>query len=426
MDHRRIAARTGRAPLIACASFVLACGADTDAADRPAATVRDSAGITIVENPAPAEDAAPSVVLGDDVRTAIGVLEGAPEYQLYEVRGAVRMSDGRIAVANSGSKELRFYGPDGEFLSASGRDGEGPGEFRELGQLYRLPGDSLVIYDWRTRRLSLMDPQGNFVRSTSVPMPDGGFPFPMGFLDAERVVMRLGRMFGGSDEVSSGVVQDTVRLTMMNWRADNTALPEPFVRLPGGQMYMAAGGTSENRWISVMTVLLAPSPETVVQDGTIYFSPTDRFEVRILDEAGTPQRIIRRAHTQVPVTQAMRDAAVERNLEGVDDENWKKRQRSMIEDMPVPEYLPAVGDLRVDAAGRIWAQRYRELPDEPATWDVFAPDGTWAASVQVPPRFRPLDIGSDYVLGVLTDEFDVEQVRLYDLQLDAPRELAAR
>ena len=33
----------------------------------------------------------------------------------------------------------------------------------------------------------------------------------------------------------------------------------------------------------------------------------------------------------------------------------------------------------------------------------------------LPPRFQPLDIGPDYVLGLWRDADDVEQVRLYGL-----------
>jgi len=33
----------------------------------------------------------------------------------------------------------------------------------------------------------------------------------------------------------------------------------------------------------------------------------------------------------------------------------------------------------------------------------------------LPPRFQPLDIGPDYILGLWRDADDVEQVRLYGL-----------
>ena len=409
--------------ILGCGFVWLAACGDAGADEAPAVSVRDSAGIEIVENgepPAAATDtlAAPAA--------AIGVLEGAPEYQLYGARAALRMRDGRIAVANSGTKELRFYAPDGSFVGASGREGEGPGEFREMASLFRLTGDSLLVYDWRTRRLSLMDPQGGFVRSVGMPMPERRFPFPIGVLDDERVVVRLGRMFGRGAPPADGLVPDTVQLALFDWRSDSAALGEPFARLPGGDMYLASGGSARNRWISMMSVLLAPSASTEVRGSLVYHTLGDRYEIQVLGADGRLRRVIRRGHTPVPITSAMHEQAVERNLENIEDENQKKRQRTMIQGMPVPEVLPAIQRLTVDRAGRVWSQRYSAWEDEPGTWDVFDERGGWIAAVQMPARFRPTDIGRDWVLGIARDELDVEQVRLYDLDLRPAPELAAR
>jgi hypothetical protein len=35
--------------------------------------------------------------------------------------------------------------------------------------------------------------------------------------------------------------------------------------------------------------------------------------------------------------------------------------------------------------------------------------------VRIPDRFRPLDIGADWVLGVIVDELDVERIQLRSL-----------
>jgi len=407
--------------LLALMPFMAACsdaGADDSA---PRASVRDSAGVRIVENPDPAErtgwitmDAEPSVT--------IGVLEGAPEYQLYEVRGATRLSDGRIAVANAGSKEVRYYGADGAFLNATGRDGEGPGEFREMGMLERLPGDSVVVYDWRTRRLSLLDESGNYVAGHTIP-PANSFPFPAGVLDGQSMLIRLSRMFGGpGEEPRAGLRQDSAQYAVVPWRGEAPDSVEPSLVLPGGPMFMATGGSDGNRWMSVMTVLLAPSPSVEVRDGRVYYGLGDSYEVRVYEPTGRLIGIVRRGHTVQTVTPDMHAQAVEQNLEGIEDENWRKRQREMIEDMPVPETLPAFREIETDEAGRLWVRRYTVGRDEPATWDVFDPEGQWLAAVPMPAGFTIHEIGRDYVLGVMRDELEVEQLHMYGLTLAEPVE----
>ena len=55
----------------------------------------------------------------------------------------------------------------------------------------------------------------------------------------------------------------------------------------------------------------------------------------------------------------------------------------------------------------------------PTGWRVFDRTGRWSGTVTMPARFNPMDIGSDYVLGLWRDEDDVEHVRLYRLMKPA-------
>jgi hypothetical protein len=50
---------------------------------------------------------------------------------------------------------------------------------------------------------------------------------------------------------------------------------------------------------------------------------------------------------------------------------------------------------------------------------IFAPDGEWLGTIALPDRLTVLEIGSDYVLGVWRDEFDVERVQLLTLERHA-------
>ena len=131
----------------------------------------DSAGVTIVESHKPAWESGGGWRIGD-LLTSIGIREGPSEYLLFVASDATRLSDGGIVVANSGTSELRFYGPDGRFLTSVGRTGGGPGEFsREhtIRAVARLPGDTLVTWDIYGQRMSLFSPDGAFSRSVRLP-----------------------------------------------------------------------------------------------------------------------------------------------------------------------------------------------------------------------------------------------------------------
>ncbi len=98
----------------------------------------------------------------------IGVVEGNAPYELHRVTAAVRTRDGRIIVANSGTSELRVFDSAGIFLTAIGREGSGPGEFRDAITLFTHAGDSLVAYDRGTGRFSLFSPDGPFIRQLQI------------------------------------------------------------------------------------------------------------------------------------------------------------------------------------------------------------------------------------------------------------------
>lgn len=116
-------------------------------------TIRDGAGVRIVENHV-AIDELPEWRLTAEPRVRIGTLDGAPEYQFSGIAAAARLSDGRLAVLNSGTSEVRMFDPPGRFLLSFGSEGEGPEEFEAAAGLWSLAGDSLLVYDDRGQRLS--------------------------------------------------------------------------------------------------------------------------------------------------------------------------------------------------------------------------------------------------------------------------------
>ncbi len=92
--------------------------------------------------------------------------------------------------------------------------------------------------------------------------------------------------------------------------------------------------------------------------------------------------------------------------------------------MTFMDTLPAFSTFLVTTDGRLWVQAYLEPqnlgPDNwggtgTNEWSVFDRDGRWLGTVVTPTGFRVHEVGADYVLGVWTDELDVQYVRVYEL-----------
>lgn len=126
--------------------------------------VRDSAGIRIVESNAP--------TLGDNAWTVgpapITLIGSSETEDLLRPRDAKRLDDGRIVVTDELTHQLKFFSSDGTLLHAAGREGEGPGEFGYIWSVERFASDSLMVYDYSQRRVSILDSAGSFGRSFPV------------------------------------------------------------------------------------------------------------------------------------------------------------------------------------------------------------------------------------------------------------------
>lgn len=148
--------------------IVLLASACGDAgATRSAAEVRDSAGIRIVTSARPAWGEGEGWRVSAEPSVSIGVLEGDPDYQLYQALDAARLSDGTIVVANSGTKELRFYDSSGRHIRSVGGEGGGPGEFDGFMFVGVAAGDTIIVWDSSAKRVSRFAAEGTFIDATS-------------------------------------------------------------------------------------------------------------------------------------------------------------------------------------------------------------------------------------------------------------------
>ena len=145
-------------------ALLAACGRPDATSD--AFLVVDSSGVDLAESSAPAwaSGRLPRWSITATPELDLTETGDGPASEFYRVRDATIRSDGSIVVANAGSSEVRLYSGAGEALGAVGRDGDGPGEYRQISRLIRLPGDSVGVFSWPTR-LTVLAPDLSFVRT---------------------------------------------------------------------------------------------------------------------------------------------------------------------------------------------------------------------------------------------------------------------
>jgi hypothetical protein len=381
------------------------------------ATVRDSAGITIVENEAGGGwPEGEGWRLSDGPVLDIGVFEGDEVYQLFSATDALRLSDGRIVVANAGTHELRFYAADGSHIQSVGRQGGGPGEFQRISRLDRLAGDTIAVWDMAAVRLTFFAPDGKFVRSVSPALIDQDFGQYHGTFGDGSFVLRPDFVVS-SLASGDGLRRDTAAYS----RYDGTggAFLDTIAVTAGTEVLVQP---SEDGMISVSSMPFAREPHLVVHGDHAYFGVSDRFEIRVVDSEGVIRRIIRLDADLTPVT----DADVRRYAEANAARRLPPRERddsgavrAMVQTMlgqPRPETFPMFNALVVDDIGVLWVRELgRPGSEAPEHWVVFDTAGRLLGTVQVPRRFQVFQIGPDFVLGRARDDLDIEHIRLFEL-----------
>jgi hypothetical protein len=395
--------RVALVALVAC----VACGGD--ATEAPRAEIIDSAGVRVVVNAPPDAGRDAAWTVASEAGLEVGVLEGPPEYQLYQVAGAAVLSDGTLVVANRGSHELRFYDAQGAHLHSAGGQGDGPGEFQALNLIDRFAGDSLLTFDLRNRRASVFTGNGTFVRSFRIgEAADVGFPSIAGAFSSGRIVVRRGAVYMAG-EATTGPDRGPVQLLVAG---PEGAVTDSLDTFPGSEAFVL----STANMISVRSLTFGRAFIVSVVGETVALGNNDTFSVRVYDADGAIRHVVRQSRDPVAIEADDFARFEESQLEQIEDDDMRRQTEDVLRQMPQHETFPAYASLRLDRSGYLWVEDYRRPGDEQPVWQVFDPEGVLVTPVRTPEGMRILDIGDDYVLGVVRDDFDVERVRLHRLE----------
>lgn len=394
---------------ILLAGLLAACGS----ADRAAtlAVTRDSAGIRIVENPAPTEGAPDAVTLSAEPTLVLGELDGPAMEQFGSVVDA-RLFDGGVAILDGRNRQIRVFAYDGVHRRTFGAEGEGPGDMRGPRRLLGPGGDSLWLWDGILRRVTTFDAAG---RATSVVTIARGPVIQLGGMRVgltPEVIARyadgrfLGRVMRGRVNSPTGVYMDSVLM----WRIDQEGRLDSLETLYSHQDWEY---DFPGRVLWFDSLAFAPKAVDLASDRAWVRIEGREFQVEERARSGELHRLLRVHRRRRPVTTADRDAFRERELAATKRDD-REDFRVIYDWMQYPDSMPAYDQLAVDRTGVIWA---RVFPDTlaTATWDLFAPDGKLLGTAHLPSDLVVRDIDADHLLAQRKGDMDEPLVLLYRL-----------
>ncbi len=390
---------------------VVLAACDSTESDSVGTIVVDSAGVQITETLSLPEKALGWVISPQPTFT-IGAQDGDDSEILYRATGGKVLSEGLIAISNAGSHEVRVYSTTGELVRKFGREGAGPGEFGPFSsmRILYLTEDSLVVSDQGNGRLQVFNHDGTFGRAIYPAVVRGyGRPSVMAALEGSGwlAIMPVG------SGVLNGEPGDLIEMSFGFFAYDPSAETGKLLRTVPGRprMVNSLGGGSKH----FPYVPLTPEPVYASFRGTLLVNSSGAPQIMRIRPNGEVDAVIRWGAPRIRVDDIWVRYS-EAFLEDVSDRRRPAYARLLSNDrLPVPELVPAVRSIMVDALDHLWVERFRMPWATEREWDILSPDGAWVGVMETPSDVNVYEIGEDYLLGRHRDELGVERVMMFDL-----------
>lgn len=313
-----------------------------------------------------------------------------------------QLRTGELLVVDGATRELRFFSASGRFLRKAGRNGAGPGEFRELSGI-SVAQDQIHVFDGSQMRITRFDLSGRLTSTIAVAEPSdsrrGIWSYNLGgFIEGRPVFLASG--FPGRN---SAPRRYTDSLPQYIYSIDAKA-----ARPIGEMAVMDAYFESPQKKGDLIFGRFSTS---AVGGGRLYVTDGGQFAVRVYDKDGRRVMTMGRAFPMARVSESDLDAYVTLRMRFASDKN-RNELRELLAAIPRAEYRPSIARLLVDDYSNLWVQHWSVPGAVPTTWSILSESGQFLTELSMPAGFQPMTIRGDVLSGIIRDDDDVESIRL--------------
>lgn len=325
----------------------------------PKAKVETIEGVTYIHNAATPLHPAKTVVFEEEL--VYKDKDETGETRLFKPSRFAADAQGQIYIEDGSDMAIKVFDPQGRYLRAIGRLGEGPGEFTSIGDIVPLADGRLLVTDFQARRTSFFDSQGRFLVS---------YPWKNNFF---KVLLAT----GSSCTMALGVYSEESRelwVKTVDFTGEELLTFGKF-RFPEFKMIQVGEGVIST------TVPWSPNPIFAGDNSRqwLYYCPDDRYLIEVYNQEGKLFRKIDRPYEPVPVTTEDINEIKARYTQRPDSPAAK-----LYAQMEFPKFKNITNYLTVDSDGNLWLRTNevkKEQGKEITAYDVFNPDGFYDARV---------------------------------------------
>ncbi|UCG87555.1 MAG: hypothetical protein JSW71_03135 [Gemmatimonadota bacterium] len=389
-----------------------------------AGTVTDSAGVTVVHNPAVgAWTAADAWTLEEELR--IGAMEGDPEYLFGRIGSVSADSRGRIFVLDAQAQHVRVYSAAGRYEATVGGPGAGPGELGpEPAALFLGAGDTLLVSDLSNHRVNRYAPDGTSLGSIRLAF-ENGLPLTISAARSGVIAAQVRPL-----ALPGQAVTDSLDALLM--LDTDGAVIDTVMRFPSGRTLRLGGSQPE------ITVFAAEPAWQLTGAGSLCYGPNTQYRLELYARDGTLERVVTRVFSPRVIAEEdqemMRSLFDEQLRATVPPQAFAQASAQVRDLVHFADHYPPFGRILIGPENSIWVQHIpdpSELTDEERVswnfmevltgiswnliedigapdWDVFEADGRYLGTVTMPLRFSPRTIVDGKIYGLWRDELEVQ------------------
>jgi len=347
--------------------------------------------------------ALPSWTLAAVPTAKIGVLDGDP----VEVFGSIRagaLGPHGIYVLDGSFDEVRVFDEAGGHVMSLGREGDGPGEFRNPTELMVGLDSTITVWDRSLRRLTVFGHGGDVIRTASV---------QQNFLNP-----------------GLATVADDGSFVISDFRYPQSGLSERGV----GEIVLTAY-SGDGEFLDTLAALTGPyvsgvdglgipfaSPDLVgsARDGVWVLRVDSTLAVRLSIDGDTLGTVSWESPAR-DVTDADLDARGEFESGVIRDPDARAaRMRRLRQPGFAVDRHPTATRIKTDGVGRVWIVERENLENiSSPTWLVFGASGRVAGRWEEPlENLSLLDAADDRALVLVSDDLGVQSVELRQINRD--------
>ena len=345
------------------------------------------------------------VVAPRDYPAALGVptLSPAPDLTISipdsiggasaEMGRAEMLGDGSIAMADWDGQRILVFDSAGALTRVIGRAGSGPGEFRAPVLTSGLAGDSLLVWDPYLRRISRLSATTGSGRESNLSAEAASGSAPLvGELADGPLVLRHERF---DADPRTGGTRVTTEIRLLDPRGGKTMTIMTIEAVPHGD----AQGFR----------FFSPRIQVAVAEDRILVGYPDRWEIDLIDAAGSRVGTLIRPWTARRVTEAdrarVRDAMTRPDL-----------APGFLDDDRFDLTWPAFGTILRGPCGTIWVLEYAAPYISPDSASIFDRDGTLVGVLGLPADFKPTAVTEKALIGTAWNDLGVIEIRRYGVR----------